>query len=217
LKPSLPATGDVAGFVLAGGRSSRMGRDKALVELNGRTLASRAVDLLRAAGLNPAIAGARSDLTPLAPVIADQKPDEGPLRGICSALASTQSKLALFTSVDLPLLPASLLAYLVRHALTTGDAVTIASMNGFAQTFPAVVRSDLLPHLREEMEAGRGGCFLAFHAAAEEVGERVSVIPVELLVQAGQASDDGAMPAYRWFLNVNAPDELEQAARLRVS
>jgi molybdenum cofactor guanylyltransferase len=117
---------DVAGFVLAGGRSARMGRDKALVLLDGRSLAERAIELLHHAGLNAAIAGARSELGALAHVIADQAPDEGPLRGICSALASTGAELAIFIPVDLPLLPASLLACLVADAQITGAAVTLS-------------------------------------------------------------------------------------------
>jgi molybdopterin-guanine dinucleotide biosynthesis protein A len=194
-----------------------MGRDKALIELNGRTLASLAVEMLQSAGISAAIAGARSKLDELAPVIADETPDEGPLRGICSALATTQAMLAGFISVDLPLMPASLLRYLVRHALMTGCAVTLASVNGFPQTFPAVIRTELLPHLHRELGAGRRGCFAAFETGAERLGQHLSAIPVELLVQAGQVQDEHALPAYRWFLNVNTPEDVERADRLRVS
>ncbi len=134
MSPRTPAKVDAAGFVLAGGRSSRMGRDKALVELGGRTLAAHAVDLLRSAGLSATIAGARSELAGVAPVIKDEAPDQGPLSGICSALASTDAELAVFIPVDLPLLPASLLEYLLRHAMTAGRAITLVSVNGFAQT-----------------------------------------------------------------------------------
>ena len=55
-----PVEPAAAGFVLAGGRSSRMGREKAGVELGGRTLVARAVDLLRSSGLTAAIAGGKS-------------------------------------------------------------------------------------------------------------------------------------------------------------
>lgn len=208
---------DVAGFVLAGGRSSRMGRDKALVELKGRTLVSRAIANLEDLGISASIAGARSPLDELAPVFADATPDEGPLRGICTALASTQAELALFLPVDLPLLPASLLGYLVRHAQVRRVAVTLCAVNGFLQTFPVVIRTGLLSHLQRELEAGKRGCAAAFQIAAERCGECVSVVPVELLVQAGQVHDPQALPAYRWFLNLNTPQDVERAARLRVS
>jgi len=53
---------DSAGFVLAGGLSSRMGTDKALVEFDGQPMICRAIEILRAAGLPVSIAGARSSL-----------------------------------------------------------------------------------------------------------------------------------------------------------
>lgn len=208
---------DAAGFVLAGGRSERMGRDKAMIEFAGRTLAERAVELLQRAGLSAMIAGARSELGAFGPMIADQADGEGPLRGVCSALASTGAELAVFIPVDLPLLPASLLARLLADARITGASVTLTSVNGFAQTFPVVLRTALLPLLHKEQNSSRRGCFAAFQAAAKELGEAVRVIPAEMLAQAGQVVDQNAVPVYRWFLNVNTPSDVERAARLRVS
>jgi molybdopterin-guanine dinucleotide biosynthesis protein A len=205
---------DIAGFVLAGGRSSRMGVDKALVQFADRPLVAHAVGLLRAAGIAAAIAGARSQLQDFAPVIEDERPDAGPLSGICAALASTPARWAVFLSVDLPLLPASLLVYLLHHARITGAAVTVPSVNGFAQTFPAVVDRAALPVLREELDAGRGGCFAAFKVAAAARAQAVKVLPVELLVQTGQISHPHCLPAARWFLNVNSQADLERAEAL---
>jgi molybdopterin-guanine dinucleotide biosynthesis protein A len=206
-----PGDPPAAGFVLAGGRSSRMGREKALAELGGRTLAARAVNLLQSSGLTAAIAGARLDLQDLAPVIADEAPDRGPLSGICSALASTNAEFGVFISVDLPLVPASLLKYLLRDALITGSVVTLASVNGFAQTFPVVLRREVLSILRVELEARRGGCFSSFHASSQAFEQPVRTVPVEVLVQAGQVVHERSLPPFQWFLNVNAPPDLERA------
>lgn len=207
------------GFVLAGGRSSRMGADKALLALGGRPLIAHALATLRAAGLTASIAGARADvraaLTGFAPVVEDGEPDKGPLGGICAALAATAAELSVFLPVDLPLLPAVLVALLLRDAQTTGAPVTLVSVNGFAQTFPAVVGQAALAALRNELEAGRAGCFAAFQAAAAQLCQPLRVLPVEYLVQAGQMVDAVGMPAALWFLNVNAPEELELAERLQ--
>jgi molybdenum cofactor guanylyltransferase len=199
------------GFVLAGGQSSRMGRDKALVQFAGQALIEHALEVLRQAGLTACIAGGRQELGVFAPVVEDRHPGLGPLSGICAALASTSAQWAVFLPVDLPILPAALVVCLLRHAWITGRAVTVPSVSGFAQTFPAVVDRTVLPILDRELESGRGGCFSGFQAAAASRAERVSVVPLELLVQAGQLIHPQGLPATRWFLNVNTEEELRRA------
>jgi molybdopterin-guanine dinucleotide biosynthesis protein A len=115
--------------------------------------------------------------------------------------------------VDLPLLPASLVAYLVHHAGVTAQAVTLPSLGGVAQTFPAVLDRGTLPALESALEGGRRGCLLGFQAAAAASHQSVSSTPVELLVQAGQVADPRNLPVMRWFLNVNTLEELQRAER----
>jgi molybdenum cofactor guanylyltransferase len=79
----------VNAFVLAGGRSTRMGRDKALLELEGHPLIDHALAKLRALGFSPRIAGSRPDLASFAPFVPDNYPQQGPLGGIEAALAAT--------------------------------------------------------------------------------------------------------------------------------
>jgi len=202
---------DAAGFVLAGGRSSRMGEDKALVRLGGQPLVLHALDILRGAGLTVSLAGGFSALAAFAPLVQDSQPGLGPLAGICAALASTSARLAVFMPVDLPLLPVSLIAFLLDHARRTGRPVTVPSVNGFAQTFPAVLDGKLLTGLEGELQAGRLGCFSALQAAAANFGWPMSVVPVEALVQSGQVAHPEGLPATRWFLNVNSPEGLRLA------
>jgi molybdenum cofactor guanylyltransferase len=202
---------DAVGFVLAGGRSSRMGADKALVRLAGQPLVAHSLRILREAALTVSIAGGKPGLAAYAPLVEDRQHGLGPLSGICNALASTTAHWAVFTSVDLPLLPGSLVAWLLHHARIAGSAVTVPSVNGFAQTFPAVVARRALPVLERELAAGRGGCFAAFDAAASSMGEAVTVIEVEMLVQSGQATHPLDLPAARWFLNVNTEQDLRRA------
>jgi molybdopterin-guanine dinucleotide biosynthesis protein A len=202
---------EAAGFVLAGGRSSRMGRDKALLELGSKPLVAHALGILRAAGFEASIAGGDPSLASFAPLVPDRLPDLGPLSGICNALASAPAPWAVFASVDAPFLPSSLLECLLLHAQITGSPVTICSLNGFAQTFPAVVSRAAHPWLACELEAGRRGCFSAFQAAAAALHHPVSVLPAEVLVQCGQVAHPQALPPVRWFMNVNTEEEFERA------
>ena len=206
-----------AGFVLAGGQSSRMGADKALVQFAAQPLISHALRVLRDAGLDTAIAGAASNLSAYAPVIADASPGLGPLSGICAAMSSTAAEWTVFVSVDLPLLPASLVRHLVFHAQVTGSPVTIPSVNGFPQTFPAVIHRDSGPTLKRELQAGRLGCYAAYLASASALGRAISVLPVELLVQPGQVLDQDGLPPARWFSNINSPRDLDRVAAYRVA
>jgi molybdenum cofactor guanylyltransferase len=224
----------IAAFILAGGQSSRMGRDKALVEFAGRPLIAHALSLLRECGLNPAIAGSRpelksdlksdlkselkselkSNLESFAPIVDDRESGRGPLAGVCAALASTSTRRAVFLSIDVPLLPASLLAYLLRSACATESAVTIASVNNRAQTFPAVLDRRVLPALEAELDAGRLGCLAAFETAAAALNQPIHIVPVEFLIQSGQAAHPGGLPAAQWFLNLNTPADLARAETL---
>ena len=102
---------------------------------------------------------------------------------------------AVFVPVDLPLLPSSLVAFIVRHAEITGSAVTLASVAGFTQTFPAVLDRAALPWLKAELGAERLGCFSALEAAAAALGEQVRVIAVEALVQSGAVCDPDGLAA----------------------
>src|SRR6266702_3729720 len=208
---------DAVGFVLAGGQSSRMGADKALVQFGGQPLIAHALRILRDAGLASAIAGARSDLSAYAPVIPDESPGLGPLGGICAALSATCAQWAVFISVDLPLLPASLIRCLLFHAQITESPITIASINGFPQTFPAVIRHEARPTLEQELQSGRLGCYAAYQASASQLGRETSVLPVEVLVQCGQVSDPDGLEPPRWFSNVNSPVDLARAAARRVT
>ncbi|MGD0482665.1 MAG: NTP transferase domain-containing protein [Terracidiphilus sp.] len=213
------AESDVIGFVLAGGQSTRMGRDKALLEFAGKPLVAHALSIFEEAGIPAMIAGAASPaLTSFpifAPIVEDASPGLGPLSGICTALSIISVRRAVFLPVDLPLLPPSLLVYLLRRARFTGSAVTVSSVSGFTQTFPAVLDRAALPALQNELDSQRYSCFSAFQTAATALGQSVSSIAVELLAQTGEISDPLGLPPIYWFLNLNTPGDLERAEALR--
>lgn len=98
------------GIVLAGGRSSRMGRDKAMLDWHGRPLLARQLERLRAAGVDAArVSGRRPDYDG----IPDAMPDAGPVGGLAGiAAAVTGTVQLLVVPVDMPLLTPDLLARL---------------------------------------------------------------------------------------------------------
>jgi molybdopterin-guanine dinucleotide biosynthesis protein A len=191
-----------------------MGSDKALALLDGQPLIAHSLAIFRQAGLSASIAGGQSALGAFAPLVEDRHAGLGPLGGICSALAASSARRAVFLSIDLPLMPASLINLLLHHAAITGAAVTVPSVNGFAQTFPATLNRAVLPFLERELASGNSGCFRAFQAAAVSLGESVAIVPVEHLVQSGQIAHPQVLPPAWWFLNTNTPDDLRRAGIL---
>lgn len=103
----------ILGAVLAGGRSSRFGSDKALAQLDGRSLIARAVDTLK--GYCDKVVVVGRDEAP-APTVPDwPRPDMGPLGGIAGALRHAEAEgfaSVLTCGVDSVALPASLLPVL---------------------------------------------------------------------------------------------------------
>ncbi|PPU32331.1 MULTISPECIES: molybdenum cofactor guanylyltransferase [unclassified Xanthomonas] len=99
------------GVVLAGGRSSRMGRDKALLPWHGRPLIAQMQALLRDGGAQAVLV---SGLRPEYDGIADTQPDLGPLGGLASVIERVPDATTLVVvPVDMPLLSTALLARLL--------------------------------------------------------------------------------------------------------
>tara|TARA_R110002072_G_scaffold92350_1_gene205633 strand:+ start:2511 stop:3077 length:567 start_codon:yes stop_codon:yes gene_type:complete len=105
--------GRLAGLILAGGQSSRMGRDKALLEWQGETLLSRARALLRSAGVDRVYVGGRTDQPDGLP---DNQPHAGPARAILDAASLLHGRCdhMLVIPVDMPLLGPELLTPLLE-------------------------------------------------------------------------------------------------------
>ncbi len=112
---------DLAGLVLAGGRSQRMGRDKAEMVYTGQTQMKRTLDLVGGSCSMGIVALREDQAVPREAnrygvrVIRDQFGDIGPLGGLLSAMNSVQGKSWLVVAIDLPFLDSSTLEYLVAN------------------------------------------------------------------------------------------------------
>jgi molybdopterin-guanine dinucleotide biosynthesis protein A len=197
------------GFVLAGGRSTRMGQDKALLQVGGRSLVELALDKLRSIGVaEPRIAGARTDLSSLAPVVPDLHPGCGPLSGIEAALAATNKGLNLFLPVDMPLLPARFLHWMLLRAEITGALMTVPCINGWPQPLCAVYHRDLLRPITASLLGGNYKVMPVVTAAAGQ-SQAVDVFDTERLTSSDpELLGFSPLPLYRWFHNCNLPEDM---------
>jgi molybdopterin-guanine dinucleotide biosynthesis protein A len=195
--------------VLAGGRSTRMGQDKAVLQVGGRSLVELALDKLRSIGVaEPRIAGARTDLSSLAPVVPDLHPGCGPLSGIEAALAATTKGLNLFLPVDMPLLPARFLHWMLLRAEITGALMTVPCINGWPQPLCAVYHRDLLRPITASLLGGNYKVMPVVTAAAGQ-SQAVDVFDTERLTSSDpELLGFSPLPLYRWFHNCNLPEDM---------
>jgi len=200
--------GSVAGFVLAGGRSSRMGSDKALELFGGRPLIQRALSILAEVAAGPRIAGSRSTLAGYAEEIPDTFAEAGPLGGVHAGLSASVAEWNVFLPVDVPLMPASLLRCLVELAILTGSPVTVATLNGRMEPFPVVLNRSVLPQITDLLERQDAACHAAWRSIPEVLGAELDAVAVENLVQCGQCSHPLALPPMLWFQSANTQGEL---------
>lgn len=145
----------VTGFVLAGGRSSRMGRDKAFLHLGGITLLTSALERTQAATGSAWIVGSAEKFAPFGPVVEDRYPGCGPLGGIQAALAATRTRLNLITAVDMPFLQLDFLGYLVDQARASQAVVVVPRAGGRLQPLCAVYRKDFAEVAERSLQAGK--------------------------------------------------------------
>ena len=131
---------ELTAFILAGGKSSRMGRDKAFLEIAGRSLLQRALALAGTVAEETVIVGDATKFSPWGRVVEDVYTERGPLGGIHAALASSKTDLNLMLAVDLPFLEARFLQYLVTEAKKSQAVVTVPESDGGLQPLCAVYR-----------------------------------------------------------------------------
>jgi molybdopterin-guanine dinucleotide biosynthesis protein A len=206
---------DAEGFILAGGHSSRMGSDKALVLFGGIPLVRLALNTFAEAGMSARIAGSRSALGEFAEEVPDAFPESGPMSGIHAGLCASRAEWNLFLPVDLPLMPSSLLACMMRRARLTGAPVTAIRLNGRMEPFPAVLHRDILPHIARRLEEGISACHKAWRTIPEELGQSLDAVSVEILTQCGDCRHPLGLPSVFWFQSANSHAELARLNRIR--
>ncbi|MBI1787643.1 MAG: molybdenum cofactor guanylyltransferase [Acidobacteria bacterium] len=177
-----------AGFVLAGGRSSRMGVDKALLPYRGATLVEHVARAVAAAAGSVALVGSPERYGGLGfPVLADKRPGEGPLAGIETALTASAAHWNLIVACDMPELGSRFLASLLEAAESSGaDCLIPEGGSGMPEPLCAVYHLRCLPAVTQALDRG-----------VRRVNEAILPLRVERR----------PIEQSQWFQNVNTPLE----------
>ncbi|MBI4278658.1 MAG: molybdenum cofactor guanylyltransferase [Armatimonadetes bacterium] len=191
------------GIVLAGGQSARMGRPKALLEIGGRRLIDRVVEVLR--DLFPEVilvTGAPEPYLSLGlQIVPDALPERRSLVGVYSGLLATSGTHAFVCACDLPFLNGDLIRYmcaLLGEQVSAWDAV-VPHCRGEHEPLHAVYGKGCLEAMRRTIDAGRRNTAFFGEVRVREVTE-----------------DEVARfdPRFLSFVNVNTPGEYEEARRI---
>jgi molybdopterin-guanine dinucleotide biosynthesis protein A len=188
----------MTGVILAGGRSTRMGRNKAFLEVGGERLIDRNVRLFRSL-FQQVIIVTTSPLDYLdqpAAIATDILPGRGALGGIYTGLFHASGEQAFFAACDMPFLNPDFLACMI--GLAAGHDIVVPAPPDGLQPLHAIYSRRCLPVIRSLLERDR------LKIRGFYPGFDVLTIPPETL----QAFD----PEGRMFLNVNTPADLRRLA-----
>ncbi len=193
----------MTGIVLAGGKSRRMGSDKAVLPWSGGTFLSAMVDKLACICSDIIVVGQPRPLGRKVRWTTDRYSGVGPLAGLHAGLAETMSAGALVVACDMPLLPVAVLRYLAGLA-QQADVVLPVHSQGCEPLCAWYSRSACLPVITQLLEQGRT-CPL-------DIFPRVSMLGVDMAdIFPGEQADE-------IFTNINSPGDYvlaEQKQRRR--
>lgn len=182
---------ELTGLVLAGGGSTRMGRDKALIDIDGQPLVLRACATLSVICDRVLVAPGRRPFAGLPyDQVADAEPGAGPLAGIVGGLAAAGTPLLAVAAVDMPDLAAPLYLHLARR--WRGEAAVVPTVAGRLQPLHAVWAVGAARAVHERLASG----VRSPTAVAAALGAR------RIAVQPGA-----------WSVDVDTPADLRRRVR----
>ena len=204
------------GFVQAGGGSTRVGTDKALVKLDGKSMLERAGGLLASVCHDVTIVAPRGKYAGADwPVLVDRWPGEGPLGGILSALNYLQEtaptdqswvrkhgpcSFALILGCDLPFLTKEFLSFLKDRALSSEAQVIVPESSNGLEPLCACWCSDSASAIQEGFDTG-----------GRKVTEAMKRLRMEVLDESFWKRFDNDN---RLFWNMNTPEDFQEARRI---
>jgi molybdopterin-guanine dinucleotide biosynthesis protein A len=194
---------DVAAVLLAGGRSRRMGSDKALLPLEGIPLAQRIADCLHE--VTDEVLLSAGDPSAYAflqlPFVPDLFPDRGPVAGLHAAMLHTRRPWVLLLACDLPRISTAFLRHMIRQARGF-DIVVPVTTDGCPHPVCAVYGRACLPALVRNLQAGDNRLI----SLLDEPG---------LQIRRWHVSDDNFSEAD--LFDIDRPQDLEAFLRMRKS
>ncbi|MGD9963288.1 MAG: molybdenum cofactor guanylyltransferase [Thermoplasmata archaeon] len=196
----------LSGVVLAGGRGSRIGGDKGLVEVGGRPMVAHVLRALSEVADDIVLAvseGAGStyeEVTgPSVKTVEDRAPERGPLEGLVCAMELTEHDLVAVVPCDVPFLKPGILSLLESKA--DGNDAAVPVVNGFLEPLVAVYRREPgMSLFRYELDFGAG-----------KVGNAIERMDFRRVEEVELRAVDERLLS---FWNVNSKEDLTRASEM---
>jgi molybdopterin-guanine dinucleotide biosynthesis protein A len=197
---------EVAGYVLAGGGSTRFGRDKALVEVGGTPMLGRMIEVLRRVTKEVKIVATPNKYATFGvTIVEDRWPGEGPLGGIITALedvaqSGARTEWSLILSCDMPFLTRDWLGFLGERAGRSKAEVVFPRSASGPEPLCACWQTAAAAKLRSGFDSG-----------VRKVTTGIALLRAEVLDEADWKRFDGQG---RLFWNMNTTADYEEARRI---
>lgn len=190
-------------IILAGGKSSRLGRSKPLQAVGGKRLIQWVIDRLAIFSTEIIIATAQGEAIPYSSAVrtktvADIYPGKGPLGGIYSGLVASSSSRAIVVGCDTPFFSVSLLQYMTQTCSTCD--VVVPRIKEKTEPLCAVYSKNCLAPIQELLENNQLGIIRLF-----------GLVKVRYIEEAEINRFD---PEHLSFFNINSQADLDRARRL---
>jgi len=193
-------------YVLAGGGSTRFGRDKSLVEFAGKPMLARMIDLMRGVTEEVKVVAAPGKYAEFGvTIVEDRWPGEGPLGGIVTALLHSQDNQPdcvwnLILSCDMPFLTPDWMTFLAKRAEGSAAQVVLPRSLQGPEPLCAVWRTDARAAIQDQFEKG-----------VRKVTAAIDKLQSEVLDERDWKRFDSAG---RLFWNMNTAADYEEARRI---
>lgn len=190
-------------IILAGGKSSRLGRNKALQALEGKSLIQRVVERLDALSAEIVIVTAGGEAMPVSSAatvktVSDICAGRGPLVGLYSGLIASTSQQAIVVGCDMPFLSVGLLEYMSQ--ISSSFDVVVPRIENKVEPLCAVYSTNCLPAIRELLERDE-----------LRINRLFNMVKVRYV---GEAEINRFDPQHLSFFNINSRADLIRAGQI---
>jgi molybdopterin-guanine dinucleotide biosynthesis protein A len=198
VEPELAGLREATGLILAGGRSSRMGREKLTLEVGGMTLVSRVYAALAPSCREIIMVGDGPDVPGARRVRDLREGREGPLAGLEAGLGAASSPVVFVAAGDMPFVPPGLVRFLLDRLRSRGHQAVVPRHAGRVHPLCAAYDRGVLAEVSRLLNAGTRAAWRLL----ENLGDGVEYVEEEF----GPFGDPEVFLA-----NVNSPEDLARA------